>query len=148
MNRIRRGILRVLIGTALVALLAAPAFGASATGACKDGKSSGNFATYYSATSDGWNKVDWFQFILRNPNGLGNKSNVSIRHYQNVDNWPDTLKYSWDSNDNIKPNVTYIHSPTSPARTVKGKWAHTRYGFVFDNSGPDDSCHADTDNFR
>lgn len=86
MNTIRRGILRVLVGTALVALLAAPAFGGVATGSCKDGKSSGNFATYYSATSDGWNKVDWFQFILRNPNGLGNKSNVSIRHYQNVDN--------------------------------------------------------------
>jgi hypothetical protein len=142
-----RLMITAVTGAVLATLAATPASAGVASGSCRDGRSSGNFSTTYLNRS-GWNVVETFDFRLDNPNGLGNKSNVSVRHYQNVNKYPDTLKYSWDSEDNVRPKVNYEHTPTSTARTVAGKWAHTRFGFVFDNSGADDKCHSDTDNFR
>lgn len=133
-----------------VAALAAltPAYSWSHVGgSCSDGASDANFGTYYTLASR-YNRVDQFEYILDNPNGLGNKNNVQIRHYRNIARKPDVQKYSWRSGDNVRANRLLKHTPSSLVRTPDGAWAHSRFDFVFDNSGTDDRCHADTSNFR
>lgn len=116
-------------------------------GSCSDSDSDANFGTYYTLSS-GQNRVDLFEWALSHSGGgLGNHNNVNIQHKRNRDGAPDVVKYQWTSQDNVEPGYD-THNPSVLVQTADGNWAHTRFEFDFDTSGPDDNCNGDTANFR
>lgn len=151
-TEVSRRWIAALTGAALIsALVLLPVSSATAYdrvgGVCRKNASVADFGTYYTLTG-GYNQVSWFEWYLQNWNGLGNKSNVNIRHYRNVVNAPDQVVYSWNSPDSQRPYVWTSHFPYTYAETRDGAWAHTNFRFIFDNWGNDDDCQRDTPDFR
>lgn len=150
MKRNSQGVRRVLVViasvTSLQLFLSPPAFAwEAALGECSDGDSEADFSTIYTA-SGGNNTVNWFEVILSNPNGLGNKSNVNIQHYRNVSFGGDELLFEYTSGDDVPPHVL-IRIPAESGLTTPDGDAHTRFEFAFDNALDDDHCNADTEDF-
>lgn len=117
-----------------------------AGGSCDDGASSADFGTWYTADGAGNNTVDYYEYLLTNPNGLGGSNNVDIQHYRNVSLGRDELLSQYTSGDDVAPNVVN-RTPAMSGLTTPDGQAHTRFEFVFDNAFADDNCNADTDDF-
>lgn len=142
----RRALLLVTAVASVQLIATSPAFALEeAGGECSDGDSNAFFSTFYTQNGSN-NTVNYYEFIIGNPNGLGNKSNVNIQHKRNVALGPDEILQNYDSGDNVAPNVIN-RIPAQSGLTTPAGQAHTRFEFTFDNAFFDDNCNADTVDF-
>ncbi|NBH02409.1 hypothetical protein [Amycolatopsis sp. SID8362] len=142
-KRVAGAVAASAVGLTLMAVSAGTASAADVTGSCSSKGSTANYsATYKTASGKDWiTKVSWH---LGGAKKVGNKNNVEARAKYDKTLGHDTIKHTWISADNAKPDGSKNLNGWDMARKEK---SYVEFKFAIDVKGADPHCSGHTASF-
>lgn len=142
-KRVAAAVAAFAMGLTVTAVAAGTASAADVTGSCSSKGSTANYsASYKTAAGKDWiTKLSW---QLGGSKKVGNKNNVEARAKYDKTLGHDTIKHTWISKDNAKPNGSQNQDSWDMARK---ETSYVEFKFAIDVDGADPHCSGHTASF-